>query len=197
MIKRAFDLFFSFTGIIIFFPLITLIYILIPIGSKGGSVFVQKRVGKHGVDFLLYKFRTMEVNSSSRGLLTIGTKDIRITRIGRFLRKYKIDELLQLFNVLEGTMSFVGPRPEVRKYVKYYTEDQKKVLSVKPGITDYASIEFINEDEILAKAENPQREYVEVIMPRKLQLNLKYIAEKGLLTDIKIIFLTLLNIYKQ
>ncbi len=194
--KRAFDLLFSFIGVILLFPLITFIYILIPLGSKGASVYVQRRVGRHGVEFLLYKFRTMKVNSSAEGLLTIGVKDIRITRIGRFLRKYKIDELLQLFNVLEGNMSLVGPRPEVPKYVRYYTEEQRKVLSVKPGLTDYASLEYINEDKILGKAENPQREYIETIMQKKLQLNLKYINEKGIFTDIKIIIQTLYKILK-
>ncbi|HIA35534.1 MAG TPA: sugar transferase [Flavobacteriales bacterium] len=195
--KRTFDLVFSIVGIILLFPFFIIIYILIPVGSKGSSVYVQRRVGRHGIEFLLYKFRTMEANSSADGLLTVGTKDIRITRIGRFLRKYKIDELLQLFNVLEGSMSFVGPRPEVKKYVNYYTEEQMKVLSIKPGITDYASIEFSNESEILGKAENPQREYVELIMPKKLKLNLKYLEEQNLYTDIKIIFLTLLKISKS
>jgi len=197
MIKRAFDLVFSFIGIVLLLPFFFIIYILIPMGSKGSSVYVQRRVGRYGVEFLLYKFRTMETNSSSKGLLTIGTKDVRITKMGRFLRKYKIDELLQLFNVLEGSMSFVGPRPEVKKYVNFYTEVQKKVLTIKPGITDYASIEFANENEILGKADYPQRKYLEEIMPKKLNLNLKYLEEQGLCTDIRIIFLTLMKIIKS
>jgi len=196
MIKRVFDLVLSFVGIVLLLPFFIIIYILIPLGSKGNPVYVQKRVGRNGAEFLMYKFRTMVANSSSEGLLTIGVKDVRITNIGRFLRKYKIDELLQLFNIIQGTMSFVGPRPEVRKYVNFYTSEQKKVLSIRPGLTDNASIEFSNENEILGQAENPQKEYVEVIMQKKLKLNLMYLEKQSIFTDIKIIFLTLIKIIK-
>ncbi len=136
----------------------------------------------------------MKPGSSKAGLLTVGGKDSRISRVGYFLRKYKLDELPQLFNILKGDMSIVGPRPEVRKYVELYNENQKKVLKVKPGLTDYASLKFINENEILGKAENPEKLYIEEIMPAKLKLNLKYISEKGLITDLKIILKTIKRI---
>ncbi len=133
----------------------------------------------------------MRTDADKNGLLTVGGRDPRITPIGYYLRKYKIDELPQLLNVLKGDMSLVGPRPEVRKYVNLYNKEQKAVLTVRPGITDYASIEYSNENEILGKAENPEQVYIDEIMPAKLKLNLKYIAEKSLATDFKIIFRTL------
>jgi len=161
------------------------------LGSKGGVFYIQQRVGKNGRDFSLYKFRTMHTGADKKGLLTVGARDSRITGIGYFLRKNKLDELPQLFNVLFGSMSLVGPRPEVRKYVEMYNEEQKRVLSVKPGITDYASIEYVNENEVLAKSSNPEQTYISEIMPHKLQLNLKYIREKSFATDLKIIFRTI------
>ena len=156
----------------------------------------QNGVGKGNRDFYLYKFRTMTANVSEQGFLTIGERDDRIIGIGYFLRKYKLDELPQLLNVFKGDMSLVGPRPEVRQYVDLYTREQREVLSVKPGITDYASIEYSNESELLGKSENPQETYITQIMPAKLKLNLKYIAEQSFLTDIKIIFNTLRRILK-
>lgn len=157
---------------------------------------MQKRVGKNGKDFSLLKFRTMRPDSDKKGLLTVGMRDSRITRTGYFLRKYKLDELPQLFNVLTGDMSLVGPRPEVRKYVDMYNEEQKKVLSVQPGITDYASIEYVNENEVLARSSNPEQTYINEIMPHKLELNLKYIREKGMATDLKIIIRTIGRIFR-
>lgn len=192
--KRAFDIFFSFLGLIILLPFFLIIGLLITVDSRGGIFYKQIRIGKNGEVFLLIKFRSMKINADKNGLLTIGGRDARITRIGYFIRKYKIDELPQLINVFIGDMSLVGPRPEVGKYVALYTEEQKKVLSVKPGITDYASIKFSNENELLGKSENPEQLYVKEIMPAKLQLNLKYIAEQGMLTDISIIFKTILKI---
>ena len=138
----------------------------------------------------------MVSGAAGKGLLTVGSRDSRITRSGYYLRKYKLDELPQLINVLIGTMSFVGPRPEVRKYTDLYDETQQKVLSVKPGITDYASIEYVDENEILGKAENPEKMYIEEIMPAKLKLNLLYIENPGLLTDLKIIIQTLIRIIR-
>lgn len=138
----------------------------------------------------------MRTGADKKGLLTVGGRDSRITRMGYFIRKYKIDELPQLLNVFLGDMSLVGPRPEVRKYVDLYNEKQKQVLSVKPGITDYASIEYSNENELLGKAENPEQVYIEEIMPTKLKLNLKYIDEQGIITDLKIIFKTFSKIIK-
>lgn len=192
--KRIFDLLFSFLGLVILSPFLLVIAILIVIDSKGDVFYLQQRVGKDNKDFNIFKFRTMRPNSDKQGLLTVGAKDSRITKIGVFLRKYKIDELPQLINVLIGNMSFVGPRPEVRKYVDLYNSEQKKVLTVKPGITDYASIEYSNENELLARSENPEKTYIEEIMPAKLELNLKYIKEASLLTDIKIIFKTFAKI---
>ena len=191
MIKRIFDILFSFFGLIILSPFLFLFSLFIVLASGFPVFYLQKRVGKGGKDFFIYKFRTMKKDSDSKGLLTVGGKDPRLTGIGSFLRKYKIDELPQLFNVLFGSMSLVGPRPEVRKYVEMYNEEQKKVLSVKPGITDFASIEYSNENELLGKSNDPESTYVKEIMPAKLALNLKYIREQSFGTDLKIIFRTI------
>lgn len=139
----------------------------------------------------------MYKDSDKKGLLTVGGRDPRITPVGYFLRKYKLDELPQLFNVLLGSMSLVGPRPEVRKYVDLYTDEQKKVLSVQPGITDYASLDYINENELLAKSSEPEQTYIKEVMPAKLLLNMKYINEAGLGTDLKIIFRTIGRILRS
>lgn len=165
--------------------------------TSGFPIFyLQTRVGRNGHDFKLFKFRTMHTNADKQGLLTVGGHDPRVTKIGYYLRKYKLDELPQLFNVLFGTMSLVGPRPEVRKYVNLYTTEQKKVLSVRPGITDFASLEFINENDLLAKSSNPEQTYINEIMPTKLALNASYIAQQGVLTDFKIILNTIFKIVK-
>lgn len=188
--KRLFDIFFSFFGFILLSPFFLLICLLVVLDSKGGAIYKQVRVGKNGKDFYMYKFRSMRTDADKKGLLTVGGRDPRITRVGYFIRKYKIDEFPQLVNVLKGDMSLVGPRPEVRHYVNMYSEEQKKVLSVRPGITDYASIEYSKENELLAKSADPEKTYIEEVMPAKLRLNLKYMEEKGMLTDIKIIFRT-------
>jgi lipopolysaccharide/colanic/teichoic acid biosynthesis glycosyltransferase len=192
--KRLFDIFFSIVGLTILLPLFLVIALVIAIESKGGVFYLQHRVGKNNIDFKLYKFRTMFVNSDKSGLITVGMRDSRITKVGYILRKYKFDELPQLLNVLQGTMSFVGPRPEVRKYVELYNDDQLNVLKVKPGITDYASIEYSNENELLGNASDPDQLYVEVIMPAKLSLNLKYIQEISIATDVKLILQTIKKI---
>lgn len=194
--KRLFDVFFSFIGLVFLLPFLLLIGLFIVLDSKGGIFYKQVRVGLNGKDFLLFKFRSMRTGADKKGLLTVGGHDSHITRVGYFIRKYKIDELPQLINVLLGDMSLVGPRPEVRKYVNLYTNEQKKVLNVKPGITDYASIEYSNESELLGKVKDPEQVYIHEIMPAKLKLNLKYIAEKGMMTDLKIILNTLLKILK-
>jgi lipopolysaccharide/colanic/teichoic acid biosynthesis glycosyltransferase len=193
---RFFDILFSFFGILFLFPLFLVIYLLIILESSGGGFYLQNRVGKDGIDFKLFKFRSMAKGSDLKGLITIGGNDSRITKVGLFIRKYKIDELPQLFNVLIGDMSIVGPRPEVRKYVEMYTIEQSEVLKVRPGITDYASIEYSNENEILGAAENPNLVYINEIMPIKLKLNLKYIRNNKLNEYFKIIFLTFLKILK-
>ena len=194
MIKRAFDLLVATILLIFLAPLFLLFIIIIRVGSNGPAFYLQTRVGLHGKDFKIFKFRTMFTGSDKKGLLTVGGKDQRITPAGVFLRKYKLDELPQLINVFIGDMSLVGPRPEVRKYVDLYKDEQLRVLDVKPGITDYASIEYSNENELLAGADDPEKEYINTIMPAKLKLNLKYIAEKSLITDLKIILRTLAKI---
>ncbi|MEO5571663.1 MAG: sugar transferase [Bacteroidia bacterium] len=195
MIKRIFDFIFSLLFIIILSPILLIIALIILIDSKGGIIFTQKRVGKNNIDFNIYKFRTMHVGSDEKGLLTIGAKDNRVTRAGFFLRKYKLDELPQLFNVVIGNMSFVGPRPEVRRYVELYNSEQLKVFNAKPGITDFASIDYANENEILARSANPEDTYIKTVMPAKLELNLKYIREQNFSTDVKIIFKTIRKVF--
>ena len=194
MIKRFLDWTISFVILVLLLPLLLIIAITIKLNSKGPVFYLQTRVGFRGNDFQILKFRTMYTGSDKSGLLTVGGNDSRITTAGLFLRKYKIDEFPQLINVLIGDMSLVGPRPEVRKYVNLYTDEQKKVLMVKPGITDYASIQFANENEILGNATDPEKEYINVIMPAKLQLNLKYIQENGFIKDVKILAATLARI---
>ena len=193
---RLCDIVFSAIGLLLLSPLFLIVYILIRCESKGGGFYCQQRVGKDGRMFGLYKFRSMRTGSDKKGLITVGGHDSRITRMGYFIRKYKIDELPQLWNVLKGDMSLVGPRPEVKKYVDLYTEEQRRVLSVRPGITDYASIEYVDENEILGKAEDPDRVYVEEIMPAKIKLNMRYIENRSLNEYFKIIGLTFINILR-
>ena len=193
---RLCDIVFSAIGLLLLSPLFLIVYVLIRCESKGGGFYCQQRVGKDGRMFGLYKFRSMRTGSDKKGLITVGGHDSRITRMGYFIRKYKIDELPQLWNVLKGDMSLVGPRPEVKKYVDLYTEEQRRVLSVRPGITDYASIEYVDENEILGKAEDPDRVYVEEIMPAKIKLNMRYIENRNLNEYFKIIGLTFINILR-
>lgn len=195
--KRIFDVLFSLIGIIVLLPIYIIISLLIIIDSKGGILYKQERTGKGDRIFKVFKFRTMSPDSFSKGALTVGSRDPRITNVGYYLRKYKLDELPQLFNVLLGEMSFVGPRPEVKKYTDLYNEAQKKVLTVRPGITDYASIKFRNENDLLSVSDNPEKLYVDEIMPDKLDLNLKYINDNSLFKDIKIIFDTFYVIIKD
>lgn len=194
--KRLFDILASFIGLIIISPFLLIISVWVVLDSRGGVFYRQVRVGRYGKDFRLFKFRTMRPGSDKKGLLTVGGRDSRITRVGYVLRKYKLDELPQLLNVLIGDMSLVGPRPEVRKYVELYNEEQKRVLLARPGITDYASLEYIDENEILGKAADPEKTYIDEIMPAKLKLNMKYIDEMGLGTDLKIIFRTIGKIFR-
>ena len=192
---RFLDILFSFLGLLILSPLLIIVYIAIVIESRGGGFYMQTRVGKDGKNFKLYKFRSMRVDSDSKSQITIGARDPRITKTGLFVRKYKIDELPQLLNVLKGDMSLVGPRPEVPLYVDMYTAEQKKVLSVLPGITDYASICYVDENEILGKAENPHQTYIDEILPDKLKLNMEYIENRSVKEYFKVIFLTLRKIF--
>jgi len=171
---RIFDVCFSVTGLLLLSPLALLIAIIVSADSRGPVFYRQQRVGRHGRDFILYKFRTMRPDADRSGLLTVGAADARITRSGGLLRRSKLDELPQLWNVLNGTMSLVGPRPEVRKYVNRYNEDQRRVLAVRPGITDAASIAYRDENVLLGRAADPERTYVEEIMPAKLRLSMPY-----------------------
>ena len=171
-------------------PLFLLLAVWIKLDSAGPVFYRQTRVGRHNRDFRLYKFRSMRVGADRQGLITVGGHDPRITRSGYFIRKYKLDELPQLINVFIGDMSLVGPRPEVRKYVDMYTPEQLHVLDVRPGITDMASIRYRNENELLAQAADPDRYYVEVILPDKLHINLKYVARHSFWFDIRLIFKT-------
>ena len=193
---RFFDFILSLVGLVVLAPIFIVLAIWIKTDSKGPVFYEQVRVGQNGIDFGLFKFRSMVVDADKKGLITVGGRDPRITRSGYFIRKYKLDELPQLINVLVGDMSLVGPRPEVRKYVELYTDEQQKVLSVKPGITDYASIEYMDENEILGKSNDPEKTYIEEIMPEKIKYNMKYIQNKNVSEYFKIIFLTLLKIVR-
>jgi len=195
--SRLFDIICSGLGLLILSPLFLYIAIWIKLDSKGPVFYKQIRVGKNNRDFLLIKFRSMRIGSETKGLITVGTRDPRITSSGYYIRKFKLDELPQLINVFKGEMSLVGPRPEVRKYVALYTEEQMKVLSVKPGITDYASIEYVDESALLAKSDNPDKTYLAKILPDKIKLNMKYINNKSTTEYFKIIFLTLFKILKK
>ena len=188
--KRLFDIVVSMIILSVFLPFGILIALAIILESKGGAFYRQTRVGKNGVSFKLWKFRTMRVNADKLGKLTVGMRDPRITRVGYFIRKSKLDEFPQFINVLTGEMSIVGPRPEVQEYVDLYTSSQREVLSVKPGITDYASLEYFKENELLGQSENPKETYIREIMPAKIELNKKYISNPTLSQDIKIMWLT-------
>jgi lipopolysaccharide/colanic/teichoic acid biosynthesis glycosyltransferase len=192
---RLLDILFSFIGLIILFPFFIIIGILILIDNYGPVFFLQKRVGKGGKEFRLIKFISMKVGSEKKGFITLGSKDSRITRMGSVLRKFKIDELPQLFNVLIGQMSLVGPRPEVIKYVKLYNEEQKKVLTVRPGITDFSSIMFADENRMRSNIEDPEKHYIEEVLPRKLNLSLIYVNNPVLGNYFTIIIRTFLRIF--
>ena len=193
---RFFDFILSLVGLVVLAPIFIVLAVWIKIDSMGPVFYKQIRVGQNGKDFGLFKFRSMVVDADKKGLITVGGRDPRITRSGYFIRKYKLDELPQLINVLVGDMSLVGPRPEVKKYVELYTDEQQKVLSVKPGITDYASIEYMDENEILGKSTDPEKTYIEEIMPEKIKYNMKYIKNRSLIEYFKIIFLTVLKIIR-
>lgn len=197
MAKRIFDIVVATAGLLILLPFLVLIALAIALDSKGPILFLQQRIGKGGEPFFLFKFRTMHVGSDKGTAITVGNRDPRITRVGYYLRKSKMDELPQLYNVLKGEMSFVGPRPEVKKFVDLYTPEQRRVLDVAPGMTDYASILFRNENELLAGKRDPVTFYVDHIMPQKLQLNLEYIDSNNLWVDIKILFKTLVVIFRK
>jgi len=194
--KRFFDIVVGSLILLVFLPFGIIFSILILAESRGGIFYRQKRVGQLGRDFGLFKFRTMRPDSDKLGQLTVGMRDPRITRIGYFLRKYKIDEFPQFLNVIRGEMSIVGPRPEVREYVDLYTPEQLEILRVKPGITDYASLEYFEENKLLGESADPRRTYIHEIMPAKLALNQKYLARPTVGHDLRIMWLTFLKMVR-
>ncbi len=195
MLKRAFDIGFSLLLLLLLLPLLLLLALAVAIGSPGGSFFRQVRVGRHEREFRLLKFRTMRPGSERTGQITVGARDPRVTPVGYWLRKTKLDELPQLWNVLMGDMSVVGPRPEVPKYVALYSPEQRAVLGVQPGITGMASIDYVDENELLRQAADPERTYIERIMPAKLALDLRYVRERSFLLDMKIIAHTIRRVF--
>ena len=195
--KRLFDIIMSGAGLLILTPLFLIIALWIKLDSRGPVFYRQVRVGRNNKDFRIFKFRSMRMGADKGSLVTIGGHDPRVTRSGYFIRKFKIDELPQLINVFIGDMSLVGPRPEVRHYVNYWTEEQMHVLDVRPGITDPASIKFRNENELLAQAEDPEKYYIEVIMQEKIKLYLQYVKNHSFLYDIKLIFQTFWTIISE
>ena len=188
MVKRLFDSAASAVALLVLLPVFVVIGVLVRSGSPGGAFFRQTRVGKDGRTFRLLKFRSMRPGSEALGQITVGGRDPRITGIGHFLRKSKMDELPQLINVLIGDMSLVGPRPEVPKYVALYTAEQRQVLTVRPGLTSLASLAYLDENELLGRSQDPERTYVEVVMPAKLALDLKYVRERSFIGDLRILF---------
>lgn len=193
--KRTFDILFALVLLLLLLPLLMLFALAVAVTSPGGAFFRQVRIGKDALPFRLLKFRTMRPGSESQGQLTIGGRDPRITGVGYFLRKTKLDELPQLWNVLAGEMSVVGPRPEVPKYVALYSVEQRKVLSLRPGITGMASIDYIDENEMLARSADPEKIYIEEVMPAKLALDLKYVRERSLMLDLRIILATVGKVF--
>ena len=197
MIKRVIDIIGSFIGLLVLLPVYLLVAIAIKLDSSGPVLYRQERVGRGGVPFRLFKLRTMHVNADRMQIITVGERDTRITSVGFFLRRFKLDELPQLINVLKGEMSLVGPRPELKKFTDLYSPDQRRVLGVRPGITDPASIHFRNENEMLEGKPDPIAYYVNEILPVKLSLNMKYLQDRSTLKDLRIIFMTALSIFKR
>ncbi|OYX27652.1 MAG: glycosyl transferase [Flavobacteriales bacterium 32-35-8] len=197
MIKRSFDVVLSIIALIILSPLLFIIAIAIKRDSQGPVLFIQERVGKNNKDFNIYKFRTMYVASQTKGLLTLGNHDSRITKIGYFLRRYKIDEFPQLINILIGDMSFVGPRPELRHYVNFYNQEDHIIFTVRPGITSLASLKYRNEVELLAAYEDPESYFINTIIPDKLKLNKEYIKKQNLFYDLKLIIITITKVWTK
>jgi lipopolysaccharide/colanic/teichoic acid biosynthesis glycosyltransferase len=194
VLKRSFDILASLFVLLVLFPFLFFVGIWILLDTKGGIFYRQTRVGKNGKEFRLLKFRSMRLNADQTGQLTVGN-DERVTKSGKFIRKYKIDEFPQLLNIIVGNMSLVGPRPEVPKYVALYSEEQRMVLSVLPGLTDLATIEYIDEQQALGQSEDPEREYLEQVLPAKLALSLRYIEERTFFLDIKLLLKTIVQIF--
>lgn len=195
--KRIFDIVCSVIILLLFFPFGLIISLLILLESRGGVFYRQERIGRYGKPFKLFKFRSMRKNADKQGKLTVGMRDSRITRTGYFIRKFKLDEFPQFINVIAGDMSIVGPRPEVKEYVDLYTDEQRQILNVRPGITDLASLEYFEENELLGKATDPQKTYIEEIMPAKIELNKRYLKNPTLTNDLTIMWKTFVRIIKR
>lgn len=193
--KSAFDRIFGVIGFVLLSPFLAVIALLVRLTSPGPVLFLQERVGKNGKPFRIMKFRTMVEGAEEMGLkITVGN-DARVTRVGETLRKFKLDELPQILNIVKGEMSFVGPRPEVPKYVAHYTQEQKKVLSIKPGVTDLASIKYRKESELLGQSMDPEKTYLEEIMPEKLRINLDYVERASLAYDLRLLWMTVREVF--
>lgn len=192
--KRIFDISCSVIILVLFLPFGFIISVFILLESRGGIFYRQERIGRYGKPFKLFKFRSMRKNADKSGTLTVGMKDSRITKTGYFIRKFKLDEFPQFINVILGDMSIVGPRPEVKEYVDLYTAEQREILNVRPGITDLASLEYFEENKLLGKSDNPQKTYIDEIMPAKIELNKRYLANPTLGNDLKIMWKTFLRI---
>lgn len=197
MSKRLFDVTLATLSFILLFPLLLLIFIIIKLDSKGPAIFIQSRVGRSNKDFNIYKFRTMSIRSQTQGLLTLGNKDNRITKIGYYLRRYKIDEFPQLVNIIKGDMSFVGPRPELRYYVNFYSKSDMEIFQIRPGITGLASLKYHNEVELLKAAKNPEDYFIKTIIPDKIKYNKLYIKQRHFFLDLKLIGLTVVKIFSK
>jgi len=194
--KRLFDIAFSLTFLLVLSPVLVTIWILVKLSGEGPGLFKQTRIGKNGSTFILYKFRTMRYSPETDGLSITSRDDNRVTALGKYLRKYKLDELPQLYNVLKGEMSVVGPRPESKKYVDLFENDYSYILQISPGLTDYAALEFRNEEEVLAGHEDVEEAYIDVVLPKKILLYRKYINEMSFQTDLKIVIRTLLEVIR-
>jgi lipopolysaccharide/colanic/teichoic acid biosynthesis glycosyltransferase len=195
--KRAFDLTFALLGLVLTSPLSVAIAVAVKLGDRGPILFSQTRVGRYGRPFRMHKFRTMVPQAEQQGIpLTIG-RDRRITRVGHWLRRTKLDELPQLWNVVKGEMSLVGPRPEVPRYVAFYTAEQRRVLEVRPGITDPASLEYFDEARVLSRVESPEAAYIRVVMPHKIALNLNYLRRRTTISDAKVVLATIWRLVKS
>jgi lipopolysaccharide/colanic/teichoic acid biosynthesis glycosyltransferase len=193
--KRIFDVVASSLGLLVLLPLLLVIYVLVALTSAGGGFFFQERVGRNGHLFKVWKFRTMYTGAEREGQLTTGRSEARITKVGEVLRKFKLDELPQLVNVVLGDMSVVGPRPEVPRYVALYDSKQRDILTVRPGLTSIASLEYSDENRLLEGAQDPEKVYVETIMPAKLELDLRYIREQSIWLDIRLILKTIVKVF--
>jgi lipopolysaccharide/colanic/teichoic acid biosynthesis glycosyltransferase len=194
---RFLDITFSLIGLIILSPLLIVVSLIVSLSGPGGVIYKQQRIGRFGTPFWIYKFRTMKSGSDKKGLLSVGNRDSRITPVGYYLRKFKLDELPQLWNVLIGDMSLVGPRPEVEKYTRLYSDNQRNVLNVRPGITDPASIFYRNENELLAKSSDPENTYISEILPHKIELSKKYASNPKLPAYFKYLLLTIIFLFKK